>query len=107
MLIEPRSVNEFFTNLCTSEDTYFCPLEMSENNTFRALLWQPPSYCFINNYFHVVLKVWNENVDIQPISNGNKTIIYICFYLSKEEGTRLNAMKQTLRESMEKKPKQF
>lgn len=69
---------------------------MSENNNFQALLWQPPSYCFINNYFHVVLKVWNENMDIQPISNGNKTIIYICFYSSKEEGTCLNAMKQTL-----------
>ena len=46
-------------------------------------------------------------MDIQPISNGNKTIIYICFYLSKEEGTRLNAIKQTLRESMEKNQNNF
>ena len=42
-------------------------------------------------------------MDIQPVLNEHKAISYMCAYLSKSEETCSQAMKHTLRESIEKK----
>ena len=45
---------------------------------------------------------WESNIDSQPVFDYYKAVTYICNYLSKQEGECFQAMKQALKESLEK-----
>ena len=44
-----------------------------------------PNSCFVYNYFDVGLKLWQENMDMQPFFNEYKAVIYVCKYFLKTE----------------------
>ena len=60
-----------------------------------------PNSCFINNYFDVSLKAWQENMDIQPVFNEYKAVAYMCQYFSKIEDQCSQAIKQPAKEAFE------
>ena len=64
---------------------------------FQIHLRRTPNLCFVNNYFRIGLEAWEANMDIQPVSNEQNTVAYMCAYLSKSEDKCSNAMKQALK----------
>ena len=56
--------------------------------------------CFVNNCFRIDLLAWEANLDIQPVFNHYKAVIYMCVYLSKAEDGDSNAVNQTFKESI-------
>ena len=40
---------------------------------------------FVSNYFDKGLLAWEANTDNQPVFDYNKTVTYMCSYLSKQE----------------------
>ena len=51
---------------------------------FRNFLHKPIDNCFIINYFTAGLR-FAANVDLQPVFNHHKCIIYLCSYFTKNE----------------------
>ena len=106
-LVQPKSISEILTYLGVYVDTYYSALEISEDTDFQIHLRRSPNSCFVNNYFQLVLKAWDANMDMQSVINEYKAISYICAYLSKTEDSYSNAMKQALTDSMEKSRNNF
>ena len=63
--------------------------------------------CFANNHFDTGLRVWQANVDIQPVFNEYKAVAYMCPYFSKSEDKCPFAIKQAAREAFDNKLDQF
>ena len=101
--IEAKSTEEILNMLDINVDAYYKSLEISDDNDFQIHLRQNPTSCFVNNYFKVSLEAWEANMGIQPVFNEKKAVAYICAYLSTSEDTCSNAMKQTLKVSIENK----
>ena len=51
---------------------------------------------------NICLLAWEVNIDIQPVFDYYKATTYICSYLHKQENEYSQAMKQALKESLEK-----
>lgn len=50
----------------------------------------------MNGYFVYGLKVWEANIDIQPVFNHQKALAYIRVYLTKSEDESSEVMKQAV-----------
>ena len=85
-----------------NEEEYENALKISDDNAFQLYLRQPTNSCFVNNYFDIGLFAWEANIDIQPVFDYYKAVTYMCSHLSKQKDERSQAMKQALKESLEK-----
>ena len=85
-----------------SKEEYENTLKISNDNGFQLHLRRPTNSCFVNNYFDIGLVAWEANIGIQPIFDYYKAVTYIFSYLSKQEDECSQAMKQALKESLEK-----
>ena len=68
-----------------------CPAKVNVINPTKDNFTQPlsvkePNSSFVNNYFYVRLKAWQENMNIPPVLNEYKAEAYMCQYFSKTEG---------------------
>ena len=72
-------------------------------NDFQVHLKRFPNSCFVNNYFRTGLLAWEANLDIQPVFNHYKAVMYMCAYLSKTEDEYSHAMNQAFNEAMASK----
>ena len=54
--------------------------------------------CFLNNYNPVLLKAWEPSLDIQPVHNYIKALIYTAAYFSKSESEVSESLKQAAKE---------
>ena len=99
---EIKSISEVLKELNISETEYENALKISADKAFQLLLRRPTNSCFVNNYFDIGLLAWEANIDIQPVFDYYKAATYMCSYLSKQEDECSQAMKQALKESLEK-----
>ena len=77
-------------------------LSISKDENLELHLERQPNSCFVNNYFHIGLKAWQANMEVQPVFNEYKGVTYMCQYFSKTEGQCSQAMKQAAKEGFEK-----
>ena len=52
------------------------------------------------NYFRADLLAWEENLDIQPVFNHYKVVMYMCAYLAEIEDDCSHAMNQAFNETV-------
>ena len=90
-----------------SGEEYNRALSISEDNDYELHLIRPPNSCFVNNYFSDGLKVWQANMDIQPVFNEYTAVTYMCSYFSKSEDRCSAAMKQAAKEALDNKLAHF
>ena len=68
------SVKEILDELEISKDDYYRALSISKDEDLELHLKREPNSCFVNNYFDIGLKVWQVNIDIQPVFNEYKAV---------------------------------
>ena len=95
------SVKEILDELEISKDDYYRALSISKDEDLELHLKREPNSCFVNNYFDVGLKAWQENIDIQPVFIVHKAVAYLCQYFPKTEDQCSQAMKQAAKEAFE------
>ena len=83
------------------DDDYSRALSISKDGNFGLYLKIKPNSCFVNNCFNDGLVVWQANMDIQPISNKYKSVIYMWTYFSKCEDQCSAVMKEAALEAYE------
>ena len=71
--------------LGVDEEEYEFALMISDENDFQLHLRRPTNSYFVNNYFGVGLLPWEANLEVQPVHNYYKAVIYMCSYISKSE----------------------
>ena len=97
-----KSISEVLKELNISEEEYENALKISDDNDFQLHFQEAINSCFVNNYFDIGLLAWEASIDIQPVLDYYKAVTYMCSHLSKQEDERSQAMKQALKESLEK-----
>ena len=95
------SVKEILDELEISKDDYYRALSISKDEDLELHLKREPNSCFVNNYFDVGLKAWQENIDTQPVFNEHKAVAYLCQHFPKTEDQCSQAMKQAAKEAFE------
>ena len=98
---QPPTIPEILSELEIEEDDYYRALSISKDNDYELHLIRPPNSCFVNNYFDVGLCAWQANMDIQPVFNQYKAVLYVCSYFAKAEDQCSEAMKQAAKEAIE------
>ena len=76
---------QILDSLDITEEQYYEALSISVSNDHEIHLKRSPDSCFINNYSPTVLTAWQANIDIQPVFDYYKCVIYLCSYMSKGE----------------------
>ena len=84
-----------------SKDEYNWALSISADSGFELHLKRAVDSCFINNYFEAGIKGFRANVDLQPVFNHYKCIMYVCSYFSKDETECSQAIMNAAREAKE------
>ena len=74
----PLSIKEILDELEISSDDYYRALSISKDEDLELHLKRQPNSCFVNNYFDVGLKTWQDNIDIQPVFKEYKAMTYMC-----------------------------
>ena len=69
------------------------------DSDFELHLKRKVDSCFINNYFEAGIKGFRANVDLQPVFNHYKCIMYVCSYFSKDETECSQAIMNAAREA--------
>ena len=85
-----------------SRKDYEYALAISNNDDFQINYKRSLDSCFVNTYFRHGHMTWEANMDIQPVFNHYKAVVYMCAYLSKTEIECCLAMKQAVRDAFEK-----
>ena len=75
---QPLSIKEILDKLEISSDDYYRTLPISKDEDLELHLKRQPNSCFVNNYFDVGLKTWQDNIDIQPVFKEYKAMTYMC-----------------------------
>lgn len=75
---------DVFNSTGITEDQYYLVLSISPDSDYELHLQRPIDNCFIINYFTAGLR-FAANVDLQPVFNHHKCIIYLCSYFIKNE----------------------
>ena len=82
---QPLSVKEILDNFEISRDDYYRSWSIPKDEDLELHLKRKPNSCFVNNYFDVGLKAWQENMEIQLVFNEYKAVTYMCLHFSKTE----------------------
>ena len=72
-----KFVSEVLEELDITEEEYINALQISDDQEFEIHL----SWLLL----YQLALAWEANIDIQPVFNYAKAIIYMCNYLTKEE----------------------
>ena len=97
-----KLISEVLKELNISEEEYENTLKFFDDNGFQLDLRRSTNSSFVNNNFDIGLLAWEANIDIQPVFDYYKAVTYICSYLSEQKDECSQAMKQTLKEPLEK-----
>ena len=57
----------------------------------------------VHKYFNVSLEAWQVNVDIEPVFNEYKTLLYVCQYLTETEDQYSHSRTQAVNETSKNK----
>ena len=72
------SIQEILSSMGITEDDYYWALSISPDNDYEIHLKKSTGLVFVFvNYNPVLLKAWEANLDIQPVYNYFKALIYI------------------------------
>jgi hypothetical protein len=83
---EPNAtLNDILNDIGITEQAYKWAISISPDSDHELHLKRPLDSCSINNYFVAGLKGFAANVDLQPVFNHYKCIIYVCSYFTKDE----------------------
>ena len=94
-----RSAEDVLAMCKVSKDEYNWALSISADSDFELHLKREVDSCFINNYFEAGIKGFRANVDLQPVFNHYKCIMYVCSYFSKDETECSQAIMNAAREA--------
>ena len=67
---------DIFNSLGITEEEYYNALSISPDSDFDLHLKRPLDSCFINNYFLAGTKGFAANVDLQPVHNQARSVLY-------------------------------
>ena len=84
---QPLSVKEILNESEISESDYIKALSMSKDEDLEHYLKIKSKSCFVYNHFDVVLKAWQEKIDIQTVFNEYKAVENMWQYFSEIEDT--------------------
>ena len=76
-------------------------MSISKDEDLELHCKREPNFCFVNNYFHVGLKAWQANMDIQPALNEYKAVTYMFQCVSKTQDRCSQAMKESPKEAFD------
>ena len=93
------TVTEVLTGTGVSEEQYYWALSVSPDSDYELHLKRPTDSCFINNYFIAGIQGFAANVDLQPVFNHYKCIMYVCSYFSKDETECSQAITNAVKEA--------
>ena len=62
-------------SLGLNEEIYYAALSITPD--FEIHLRRTPNSCYVNNYFTIGYEAWVTNLDIKPVFNYFKAILYI------------------------------
>ena len=72
------SIQEILSSMGITEGDYYWALSISPDNDYEIHLKKSTGLVFVVvNYNPVLLKAWEANLDIQPVYNYFKALIYI------------------------------
>ena len=74
---QPLGIQEILDELEISNYDCYKALQVPKDNDLELHLKMTLNSFFVNNYFDVGLKAWHANMDIQPICNEYKAVIYM------------------------------
>ena len=98
---EPLNIKEILDELEISKDDYYRALSIPKDENLELHLKRKPTSCFVNNYFHIGLKAWQANMEIQPVFSKYEAVTYMCQYFSKIEDQCSQAMKHAAKKVFE------
>lgn len=99
--VQQLRIHQILAEFQIVDDDYSRALSISKDDNFGLYLKIKPNSCFVNNCFNDGLVVWQANMDIQPISNKYKSVIYMWTYFSKCEDQCSAVMKEAALEAYE------
>ena len=76
--ISSTSAEDVLAMCKVSKEEYNWALSISTDSDFELHLKREVDSCFINNYFEAGIKGFRANVDLQPVFNHYKCIMYVC-----------------------------
>ena len=98
--VEAPSIDSILNTLDLTYDEYEEFLCISPDKEKHLHLKRDPTSSFANNYFSEGLSAWEANLDVQPVYDAFKTIVYMCGYFTKSEDKTSVAMKEALKEAV-------
>ena len=98
-----QNIPNILQELNLTEDQCYDALSISNDSDFQIHLKRQPNACFINNFLEEGLQAWQANIDIQPVFNHCKAVPYMCANFSKAEDKTSEAMKQAVKDAIERK----
>ena len=96
-----KTIDEIIDLLGTSKTEYEAALSISEEEDFQFHLKRPPNSRFVNQDFSEGLLAWVANLDIQPVFDHYKAVVYMSAYLSKCKDECFQAVSQAVKEAFE------
>ena len=93
------SIQEILSSMGITEDDYYWALSISPDNDYEIHLKRSTGSCFVNNHNPILLKVWEANLDIQPVHNYFKALTYMAAYFSQPESELSEPLKQAAKET--------
>ena len=92
-MLNPSRSEDYDPNLTETDifsspgitEEYYNALSISPILDYDLHLKRALDSCFINNYFVAGIKGFPANVDLQPVFNHYKCIMYVCSYFTKDE----------------------
>ena len=80
-----HTIEDILHSLDITEIDCYEALSTAAGTDYELHLKHPPNRCLINNCNPSVLKVWQGNMDLQPVFNHHQCATYLCSYMSKGE----------------------
>ena len=96
--VSSTSAEDVLAMCKVSKDKYNWALSISADSDFERHLKREVDSCFINNYFEAGIKGFRTDVDLQPVFNHYKCIMYVCSYFSKDVTECSQAIMNAVRE---------
>ena len=78
--LQTLSIPEILAELKIADEEYYRALPTSNDDELEVHLKSKPNFCFVGIYFDDSLKAWQANMDIQPVFNKSKAVIYMCSF---------------------------
>ena len=101
------NIPDILIELNFTEDQNYDALPISNDSDFQIHLKCQPNAFFINNFFEEGMQAWQANIDIHPVFNHYKDVTYMYVYFSKAEDETSEALKQAVKDVINRKKSDF